>query len=137
MNELATAIEEVRTELAGIGNEILFDLCDIYGPKFTDGGAEGDSLTKDYPVATNVNVTYKGFGANKQFVVGGNAYTASHELKMVRNVKTVAITPEHRITLHPRGLTGALIFENPHIDESSISPLLKVNATLVIQGYQQ
>lgn len=136
MNELATAIEEVRTELAGIGNDILFDLCDIYGPTFTDGGAAGDSVNK-VPVATNVNVTYKGFGTSRQFVVGGEAYTASHQLKMVRTAKTVAITPEHRITVKARGRTGQLVFENPHIDEDSISPLLKVHATLVIQGYQQ
>lgn len=137
MNELAAAIEEVRTELAGVGNEILFDSCDIYAPLFTDGGAEGDSVSLNpVPVATNVNVTIKGHGVAKTFVVGGEAYTASHELKMVRTTKTVAITPRHRIVARARGLTAALIFEKPFITEDSISPLLKVNATLVMQGYQ-
>lgn len=138
MNELAAAIEEVRTELAGVGSEILFDLCDIYAPLFTDGGAAGDSVgINPIPLATNVNITIKGFGAAKQFVVGGEAYTASHLLKMVRTTKTVAITPRHRIVARARGLTASLIFEKPFITEDSISPLLKVNATLVIQGFQQ
>lgn len=136
MNELASAIEEVRTELAGIGNDILFDLCDIEAPEFTDGGEAGDGFSK-VPFASNINVTYKGFGGVRQFTVGGESYTATGQLKMVRTAKTVAITPEHRITLRPRGLTRALVFIDPHIDEDSVSPLLKVNATLVIQGYKQ
>lgn len=137
MNELASAIEEVRAELAGAANDILFDLCDIYAPLFTDGGSAGDSVgLNPTPVATNVNVTYKGFGATRQFIAGGEAYTADSQLKMVRNAQTVAITPRHRLHLKVRGLTGALIFEKPHVTEDSISPLLKVNATLVVQGYQ-
>lgn len=137
MNELASAIEEVRTELAGAANDILFDLCDIYAPLFTEGGSAGDSVgLNPTPVATNVNVTYKGLGGTKEFVVGGEAYTASHQLKMVRTATTVAITPRHRLALKARGLTPALIFEKPFTVEDSISPLLKVNATLVVQGYQ-
>ena len=140
MNELATGIEEIRSELAQPANasEILFDLCDIYAPLFTDGGADGDSVSLNpTPVAMNVNVTIKGFGATRQFVVGGEAYTATHQLKMVRTASTVAITPKYRIVTRARGLTRALTFEDPHITEDSISPLLKINATLVIQGYQQ
>lgn len=136
MNELAVAIEEVRTELADIGSEILFDVCDIDGPSFIDGGASGDSVDLS-PAASGVNITYKGLGGTKQFVVGGETYTASHQLKMVRTIETLAITPRHRITVRARGLTSALVFQNPLIVEDSISPLLKINATLVVQGYQQ
>lgn len=138
MNELATAIEEVRTELAGSANEILFDLCDLYGPTFTDGGATGDSVgVSPAPIAQNLNISYEGFGVSKVFVVGGEAYTASHRLKMVYTSTTVAITPRHLIKVQSRGLTGLLIFENPHIDEDSKSPFLEINATLVIQGFQR
>lgn len=138
MNELATAIEEVRTELAGSANEILFDLCDLFGPTFADGGAAGDSVgVGSTPIAQNLNISYKGFGVSKVFVVGGEAYTATHELKMVRTTTTVAITPRHLIKIQARGNTGQLVFEKPFITEDSMSPFLKINATLVVQGYQQ
>src|SRR5688500_3119439 len=96
MNELATAIEEVRTELAAAANEILFDLCDSDGPTLTDGGAAGDHVSFG-PVATNINVSYKALGSGKQIVVGGEAYTASHQLRMARTSTTVSITPRHKI----------------------------------------
>lgn len=136
MNELAAAIEEVRAELAGAANEILFDLCDIDGPILVDGGSSGDSVSLG-PIATNVNVSYRGLGNGKQFVIGGEAYTASHELKMVRTTTTVAITPRHLVKVQPRGITGQLIFEKPFIIEDSKSPFLKIGATLVKQGFQQ
>jgi hypothetical protein len=136
MNELATAIEEVRTELAGAANEILFDLCDLDGPTFVDGGGSGDSVTIG-SIAQNLNVSYKGFGGTRQFTVGGETYTASHELKMVRTTTTVAITPRYLIKVQARGLTGQLIFQKPFIFEDSKSPFLKIGATLVKQGYQQ
>lgn len=136
MNELALAIEEVRAELAGASNEILFDVCDIDGPMLVDGGASGDSVSIG-SVATNINVSYKGLGTGKTIVVGGEAYTASHQLKMARIATTVAITPRHKIKVRARGNTPLLIFEKPLIDEDSKSPFLVMSAVLVTQGYQQ
>jgi hypothetical protein len=136
MNELASAIEEVRTELAGAANEILFDLCDLDGPTFVDGAGAGDSVTIG-SIATNLNISYKGFGGSKVMVVGGETYTATHELKMVRTSTTVAITPRYLVKVQARGNTGQLIFQQPFIIEDSMSPFLKIGATLVKQGYQQ
>jgi hypothetical protein len=137
MNDLAEAIEEVRNELAIEGNEILFDECDIYAPLFVDGGAAGDSVTLNpTPVATNVGITYKGLGKGKEMTVGGESYIASHRLRMARTAVNVAITPRHQLRVKARGRTPVLVFERPVIDEDSVSPLLELNAVLVIQGYQ-
>jgi hypothetical protein len=137
MNELAEAIEEVRTELADAQSEILFDECDIYAPMFVDGGPSGDSVTLNpIPVAQNVGVTQKGLGKGREVSVGGETYIATHKLTMPRTSSTVAITPRHQIRVYARGLTPQLIFEKPVINEDSIDPLLEVSAVLVMQGYQ-
>lgn len=136
MNKLATAVERARGKLAAKADSLLFDLCDLDGPTFVDGAGEGDSVTIG-PIARNLNISYKGFGGSKVFVVGGEVYSASHELKMVRTTTTVTITPRHLIKVQPRGITGQLIFEKPFIIEDSKSPFLMLGATLVKQGYQQ
>lgn len=137
MNELASAIEEVRTELAGAQAEILFDECDIYAPLFVDGGELGDTVTLNpIPVARNVGITYKGLSKGKEVNVGGESYIASHALRMARTAINVAISPRHQLRTKPRGKTPQLIFEKPVIDEDSVSPLLELNAILVVQGFQ-
>lgn len=136
MNELAAAIEEARGEVALAANEILPDRGDIIGPTFTDGGAAGDSVSLG-TVASNVNVSYRGLGNGRQFVIGGEAYTASHELKMVRTQTTGLITPRHKFKVYARGKTPELVFENLFPVDDSKSPFLKLNATIVKQGYQQ
>src|SRR5688572_13943901 len=136
MNEIATAVEEARTEIAGAANEILPDLCDIDGPTFVEGGASGDSVTIG-SVATNINVQYKGLGYGRQITIGGESYTANHELKMVRTATTGAITPRHKIKVHARGNTPQLIFEKPFPVDDSLSPFLRMYAVLVKQGFQQ
>lgn len=137
MNDLAEAIEEVRNELANEGNEILFDECDIYAPLFVDGGPLGDTVTLNpIPVARNVGITYKGLSKGKEINVGGESYIAFHALRMARTAINVLITPRHQLRVKPRGKTPQLIFEKPVIDEDSVSPLLELNAILVVQGYQ-
>ena len=136
MNDIALAIEEARTEIAEAANEILPDLCDIDGPTFVEGGSSGDHVTIG-PVATNINVSYRGLSGGRQIVVGGEGYTASHELKMVRTATTGTITPRHKIKVHARGNTGQLVFERPFPVEDSLSPFLRLSAVLVEQGYQQ
>lgn len=137
MNEVAQAIEEARREVANAAREILFDLCDIYAPTVTDGGASGDSVSYGEPVARNVSISYKGLGNGRQYVAGGEAYTASHELKMPWNATTLLITPEHRLKTHARGLTPELVFQKPAPIDDSKSAFLMLNAFVVKQGYQQ
>lgn len=137
MNEIARAIEEARREVARAAREILFDLCDIYAPTFADGGASGDSVSYGDPVARNVSISYKGLGNGRQYVAGGEAYIASHELKMPWNATTLAITPEHRLRVHARGITPEMIFQKPAAIDDSKSAFLMLNAFVVKQGYQQ
>ena len=92
MNDIALAIEEARTEIAEAANEILPDLCDIDGPTFVEGGSSGDHVTIG-PVATNINVSYRGLSGGRQIVVGGEGYTASHELPGAERIS--AWRPSH------------------------------------------
>ena len=48
-------------------------------------------------------------------MIGGEAYAASHRLKMPRTATTVLITPKYLIKVQSRGDTGELVFENPVI----------------------
>lgn len=137
MNDIAEAIEEIRSELAIEQKEILFDECNIYAPLFTDGGASGDTIgLNPIPIARNVSISYKGLGKSKEIIIGGQSYIASHALKMARTTINNAITPEHQIRVKARGKTRQLIFEKPCVDEDSVSPFLELNAILVVQGYQ-
>lgn len=133
MSELGDAINEVRTELA---TEYPFaDTCNLWGPTFVDGGASGDSETLAV-IASAIPIGYEGASANAQVVIGGDAYAASHRLKMPRTEVTVAITPKHLIKVQPRGDTAELVFEKPVIVQKDTDVLLTLAATLVQQGFQ-
>jgi hypothetical protein len=134
VSEVGDAINEVRTELA---TEYPFtDVCTLWGPTFIDGGSASDSETIAQ-VAANIPISYKGSGANSQVVIGGEAYAASHRLKMPRTSATMAITPKHLIKVQARGDTGELVFENPVVAQRDTDVLLTLAATLVQQGFSQ
>lgn len=134
MSELGDAIDEARAELA---TEYPFtDSCNLWGPTFVDGGSSSDSETIGL-AASNIPISYKGSRANSQLVIGGEAYAASHRLKMPRTVTTVLITPKHLIKVQPRGDTGELVFEKPVIVHKDTDVLLTLAATLVQQGFSQ
>jgi hypothetical protein len=137
LRNLAVKIEKVREKLVTKSRKFLIDECDIYAPMFIDGGAAGDSVTLNpTPIATSVGVTCKGLSKGKEVTVGGESYIASHKLTMARTAINVTITPRHQLRVKPRGRTPMLVFDKPVIDENSVSPLLELNAVLVVQGYQ-
>jgi len=135
MNDVATGVEEARSEIATAAVDFLPDICDIAGPTFVDGGSSGDSESIG-SVATNIPIGYQSLGNGKQITIGGETYIASHKLRLPRTSQTVAITPKHIITVRARGSTGALIFQKPVISEDDSDALLVVNAVRVIQGFQ-
>lgn len=136
MSEVGDAINEIREELAIASEEFMADVCNLWGPTFVDGGATGDSVTTGL-IASNIPVGYKEGGLGGQIVVGGKAYTGSHQLKLPRTTTTVAITPKHWIKVQARGDTSELVFEQPVIIQKGLDPLLTVVASLVQQGFQQ
>jgi hypothetical protein len=133
---LGVELEAIRAELALACPEIMADTCDIIGRTFTDGGALGDTVGPT-TLAENVPISYKSRGGNSQVVVGGKAYTASHDLTLPWTAITVAITPEHKIKVKPQGLQGELIFQEPIISPSSNDVFITVHATSVRQGFRQ
>lgn len=135
MSDVGDAIDDVRVEIADAAAEFLTDTCDLWGPTFVDGGSASDSQTIG-SIASGIPVSYKGSAANSQIVIGGEAYAASHQLKMPRTVTTVAITPKHFIKVQPRGDTGELVFEKPVIVQKDTDVFLTIAATLVQQGFQ-
>lgn len=136
MSKVGEAIDKARVKVAAKTDKFLTDQCEIWGPTFVDGGASGDSETIAL-ITANVPISYKGSSANSQVVIGGEAYVASHRLKMPRTVTTVAITPKHLIKVQARGDTAELIFEKPAIVQKDTDVLLTVAATLVQQGFSQ
>lgn len=136
MSKVGNAIDKARTKVAAKAGKFMPDVCDLWGPTFVDGGASGDSETIGL-IASNIPIDYKGSSANSQVVIGGEAYTASHGLKMPRTAVTVLITPKHLIKVQPRGDTAELVFENPVIVQKDTDVLLTLAATLVQQGFSQ
>lgn len=136
MSKVGDAINKARTKVTTKGSKIFTDTANLWGPTFVDGEASGDSETIA-EIATGIPISYKGSSANAQVVIGGEAYVASHRLKMPRTVTTVAITPKHLIKVQSRGDTGELVFEKPAIVQKDTDVLLTVAATLVQQGFSQ
>lgn len=135
MSEVGTAIDEARAEIATAASEFMADVCNLWGPTFVDGGSASDSETIAL-IASNIPVEYKGSAGNSQVVIGGNAYVASHQLKMPYTATTATITPKHFIKVQARGDTPELVFEKPVIAHKGLDVLLNVAATLVQQGFQ-
>jgi hypothetical protein len=137
MSKVGDAVNKARTKVAAKSARIFPDTCDLWGPTFIDGGAVGDSETiAPIPLATNIPIGYKGSSANSQVVVGGEAYSASHRLKMPRTSTTLTITPKHLIKVQARGDTSELVFEKPVIVQKDTDVFLTLAATLVQQGFQ-
>lgn len=135
MSKVGDAISKARTKVAAKSAKIFTDTCNLWGPTFVDGGSSGDSETIG-EIATAIPIGYKGSRASSQVVIGGEAYAASHQLKMPRTVATVAITPKYFIKVQARGDTGELVFEKPVIVQKDTDVFLTVAATLVQQGFQ-
>jgi hypothetical protein len=134
MSEVGSAIDEVRSELAGVAGEFMPDTCSITKNPTADGGASGDTLVPTTST-TNIPCSYKSLGLGSQDVVGGDAQLASHRLTLPTTQATVLIKPEDRITVKARGGYPALVFQRPVIVNDSLSVFVKVNATLAQQGY--
>lgn len=129
---LASARSLIEGNPAAVG---LVDLFDLSGPTLVEGGAAGDSVSMG-TVATNISGLIEPAGKNVQVVVGGETYTVSHRLMMIRTVATEAITPRYRIRAQARDGKSEMFFENPVSLDESLSPLVTVLATIVKQGYQ-
>jgi hypothetical protein len=112
------------------------DLCDLIKPSHVDGGTSGDTISKSTP-ESGIPCFFKPLGSNTQEVIGGEAYTATHEITMPRTEATSLITPEYRIKVLERDDRPEKIFQHPVIREGSFTPMVVVTASLVQQGYQQ
>lgn len=112
------------------------DVCDVIGPTFTDGGAGGDQETFG-TIAGGIDCIVEELAAaNAQTVIGGETYVSSHQIKLKRSDITDALTPKHKIRVHPRGGNPEMVFEKPVAPLKSFTALVKVKASLVRQGYQ-
>jgi hypothetical protein len=111
------------------------DTCDLIGPVLSDGGSSGDSLTKA-TLAMNVECFITEVsGADALTVLGGESYTATHRIEMIRTPSTLAITPRYKLRVHARGDEGERYFDNPIRPADSRSRMVVLKATLVQQGY--
>src|ERR1051326_7900102 len=93
-DELQEAYEaslDIRREVFGQ------DVCDLIGPTFTAGGAEGDSVDLA-DVATDLEcLIYELSSSQAQSVIGGEVFTSSHGIELKRTTKTLAITPRYKV----------------------------------------
>ena len=111
------------------------DTCDLIKPNFAEGGATGDTVSPT-TVATNLRCFYESRSGNSQVVIGGQAYSASHNITIENTSASIAITPDYKLKIHARGANPEKIFEQLVIRDGSFTPLAVVAANLVTQGYQ-
>lgn len=130
MNEIATAIEEVRAELSTAATEFLPDTCTIKAPGTETRDAYGEITTTDGDAATLVPCKYEALSAYEQSVGGSTVGSATHRLRLPANAVTLAIQPNRRIVVDTRGLVPALTFEVTGRLDASTDVMLTLAATL-------
>lgn len=128
MNELATAIEEVRAELAGASSEFFPATCSLIGPTRTVSGS-GHTLN-DTVLATNIPIKVKHVSGGIQVNEGGVNVIKSHRLTLPVTAATVAINQHYKIKVDAYGTNPEMIFEQPVSQLDSMSPFLNLAATI-------
>lgn len=112
------------------------DVCDLIGPTFVDGGAEGDSVTLN-PVETNVECyVYELSSSQAQSVIGGETYISSHGIDIKRTEARLGITPRYQVKVHAREGQPERVFEKPILPTETFVPIITLKASLVRQGYR-
>jgi hypothetical protein len=124
MNDVAEAIDEVRSELAEVAGEIFPDLCDL---KEKVGDEELPTSR-----ASKIPCSYKSSRPRQVVIAGQGIVTLDHELKLPATTKTMAIKPHYEILVRANGLVSARTFLNPVPVFDSLSPFVRVEATLQI-----
>ena len=129
MNELATAIEDIRAELATVAPEIFPDACEIVSISTTTDEF-GNPLEVRTVIASNVPMKYSAMSSSEKIIGEGEQSVLSHKLKMGVTADTITITPSYQIVVEARGESPKLTFENPTSLIGSFSPFMVVAANL-------
>lgn len=129
MSEVGSAIEEVRSAIAGAASEFMPDLCDIQSttPGSDDWGAPGQTPTT---VAANIPCKYRALSSSERAIAGGTTGTVTHEITMPVTAATLAIKQHYRIRVLANGIVPEMIFDSPFPQLGAMEPFLNVYANL-------
>lgn len=128
MDDVATAIEEVRAELNTASPEFFPATCSLIGPVRSTAGAGhtiGDSV-----LATNIPIKVKHVSGGIQVNEGGVNVIKSHRLTLPVRSETLLIDQHYKIKIAAYGTNPEMIFEQPVSQLDSLSPFLVFAATL-------
>lgn len=130
MNDLATAIADVRSELAASADEIFPDLCDVVEIGKVDDGHSGHT-TGETAIASNIPCKFDEVPASQGPIIGGGgSYQATHRIKFPATNETMAIKPSHILKIQANDNHEEMRFEMPVRARGSMAVFVTVTAKL-------
>lgn len=130
MNELAAAIEEVRTELAAASKEFFPERFTIVIPGTTVPDGFGGTTEGDPVEHKNIPGKIEVLGRSDQVIGGAQITNQTHKIKMGVTTITRNIKPHYQLIRQAQGDQMTETYENPVLLMGSMDAFVKVAATL-------